>query len=90
VTRRPRAAALAAVAPAAAADGPRLLTVKEVGQRLGISHDSVHRLITAGALQSIDVRTTGPKPRLRIAEAELNRFLKEREIPASSRRKASL
>lgn len=85
---RPRRVSTAA-ADSAAADGQRLLTVKEIGSRLGISHDSVHRLITAGALQAIDVRTTGPKPRLRISEAELARFLKQREIPAESRRKVA-
>lgn len=80
----PRRKALATAA--AQTDESRLLTVKEVGQRLGVSHDSVARLLASGALRAIDVRTTGTKARLRVSEAELQRFLRDREIPTASRR----
>lgn len=67
--------------------GPlRLLTVAEAGERCGISRQSVERLIAAGELEAIDVRSSGTRPRLRIAEVELERWLKTRAIKSTKRR----
>ncbi len=67
--------------PAGAGRAPQLLTLKEVGTRLGISHDSVQRLVTAGSLAVVDV-STGTRPRLRISESALAAFIAARTIPA--------
>lgn len=49
----------------------KLITVKEVAERLAVSSRTVYRLIESGDLPSIQV---GPKSR-RVSEADLEAFL---------------
>lgn len=58
---------------------PQLLTLKEVGARLGISHDSVQRLVVAGGLPVVDVGA-GSRPRLRVSESALAAWIAARTV----------
>lgn len=60
---------------------PQLLTLKEVGARLGISHDSVERLAVASGLPVVNVGA-GTRPRLRVSEDDLAKWIAARTIPA--------
>jgi excisionase family DNA binding protein len=61
-----------------------LLTPKEAGRALGISDDSVYRLIAKGLIDTVDVGTE-KRPRTRITPAALEAFINGR----SSARQAS-
>ena len=53
-----------------------MLTVAEVARRLGISKETVYRLINDGRLQAVVV--SGKKlRRMRIEEQELERFIRD-------------
>lgn len=54
-----------------------LLTLKEAAAELRISDDSVYRLITSGAIQSVDVGTAR-RSRTRITRAALEDFIAKR------------
>lgn len=59
------------------------LSTSTVAERLNVSHDTVNRYIDSGELAAIDVSNRGKKtrrPRLRVAEDELARFLRERQL----------
>jgi excisionase family DNA binding protein len=59
-----------------------MLSIQAVAARLALSDDSIYRLIDAGELRAIDVRATGTAAQLRISEAELDRFILARTLPA--------
>jgi excisionase family DNA binding protein len=63
----------------------RAMTVAEFGERLGISRRSAYRVVAAGLVDLTDVGTRA-RPRLRITEQALERYLERRRIPG---RKAS-
>lgn len=56
-----------------------LLTTRQVAERMAIDVGKVTRWIKAGELKAIDVsQTRGGKPRYRIPENELERFIHSR------------
>lgn len=67
----------------AARVAPQLLTLEEVGLRLGTSHDTVLRLIAAGDLPAVDI-SAGRKQRarIRVSEQALAAFIDARTLPA--------
>lgn len=63
----------------------QVLTIPEVGQRLGMSRNTVYRLINSGDLRVVDVgapkRKGEPhKPRMRIREDDLDAFIEARTV----------
>jgi excisionase family DNA binding protein len=55
------------------------VTPPKLARRLGIHHDKILRLIDSGQLSAINMAlTTGGRPRWRIAESEVQRFLRSR------------
>ena len=56
----------------------RLLSPKEIAQRLNVTRDSVYRWIENGELRAIDLRATSEKPRWNIPESALDAFLAAR------------
>jgi len=54
----------------------RLLTIKEVADRLSVTTRTVHRYISAGKL--VKVQLSGRA--VRVSEADLARFIKERTV----------
>lgn len=61
---------------------PQLLRLEDVADRLGVSRDSVERLIASGALPAVDMRAGGNRPRLRVTEDALAEFIKARALPS--------
>jgi excisionase family DNA binding protein len=61
----------------------RLLTTTEAGHVLGVSRDSVLRLIRSGGLRVVDV-STGGRPRLRIRDDDLDAWIDAHTAPAST------
>jgi excisionase family DNA binding protein len=53
---------------------PKILTVREVAERLAVSEDHVRALITSGRIRAIDV-SAGKRPWYRIEEPELDAFI---------------
>ena len=53
---------------------PRLLRIPEAAEVLGCTPRQVYRMVAAGRLKVVDIGLT--KPRCRIAEAELERYVK--------------
>jgi excisionase family DNA binding protein len=53
---------------------PRLLTVKEVASRLGLTPSGVYSMVEAGRLPALALGG-GKRPRIRVDEEELNRWL---------------
>lgn len=51
-----------------------LLTLREAGDELRVSEDSVYRLIQKGRLSAVDVGTGG-RSRTRVLRSELERFI---------------
>lgn len=60
---------------------PQLLRLEDAADRLGISRDSVERLIASGDLAAVDIRAGGNRPRLRVAETDLAAFIAARALP---------
>ncbi|MCA1570812.1 MAG: helix-turn-helix domain-containing protein [Chloroflexi bacterium] len=56
---------------------PRLLTIPQVAHELGVSPNTVYRLIAAGHLSTVDVGMAG-RSRTRVSEAALERFVRSR------------
>lgn len=56
------------------------MSVREFAKRLDVSPATAYRLVAAGAVNVTNVDASGKKPRLRITEAALERFLAKREI----------
>lgn len=52
-----------------------LLTVKEAGERLGIGRNAVYTLINSGELRVVNVAGHGKRPRLRVRDDDLQRFI---------------
>lgn len=52
----------------------RKLTVAETAERLGVSVDTVHRLIANDELKAIDVSTQPTRRNLRVAVREIEKF----------------
>lgn len=67
-----------------------LLSLKEAGERLGVSHDTVNRLVRQGALRVADVSAGAQRARLRISEDELARFIESRTYSAPEQDSDSL
>jgi len=55
----------------------QLLTVDDVAARLAIHRMTVYQLIWAGHIAWVNV-AVGKRPRIRIEEAEIDRFIKQR------------
>lgn len=58
-----------------------LLTPAQAGKKLGVSHDTVDRLIAAGRLSFVNVGTS-KRRRARIRESDLERFITENHYDA--------
>ena len=56
----------------------QLLTPDEAGERLGVTAKSVYRLIALGELRAVDVAITGTRPKTRIRDDDLQRFINQR------------
>lgn len=64
----------------------QLLTIPQVMDRLGIkSKDTVYALISSGALRVTDIAATGQRPRSRVREDDLQRFIDARTRAAGQR-----
>lgn len=63
--------------------GMNAMSVTEFGRRLGISPASAYRIVAAGEVDLVDGKATGKRPRIRITEAALERFLARRKIHVS-------
>lgn len=61
-----------------------LMTLREAGDELRISEDSVYRLVQRGRLAAVDVGT-GRRARTRIRRAELERFIEANTRTAGRR-----
>jgi len=60
---------------------PRLLTLAETGERIGVSARTVQRLISSGELRAVDVAATkgdGSRARLRVREDDLTKWINAR------------
>jgi excisionase family DNA binding protein len=55
--------------------GDRFLSVNHIADKLDLSPKSVYRLVYGGHLKAVPVGT-GKRPRIRIAESELEAFMK--------------
>jgi excisionase family DNA binding protein len=71
----------------------RLLTIAQLGSRLGLSRDSVERLIRDGSLEAVDLRPRSSRRACwRVSEAQLEKFLLSRvnvrplPLPSAKRR----
>ena len=58
----------------------RLLTTKEVAERLGLCVPHVRALINSGELKAIDCSVRNGRKTFRIRESELERFIESREV----------
>ena len=67
------------VAARAANTGVQLLTPDQAAGRLGCSRDTVERLIAAGQLRWVDIRSPqATRPRVRVRESDLAAFIDAR------------
>lgn len=59
---------------------PRLYRIEEVAELLDVSRATAYRLVASGDLGSCDVAPTGSKrPKTRISEAHLTKFITDRD-----------
>ena len=56
-------------------ESQRLLTIREVGHRLGVSPHTLYRAIAAGHLRGVRLGESPTAP-IRVAEADLAQFLR--------------
>ena len=64
---------------------PRLLTLDDVADRIGVSRTTVKRLVAAGELRVVDISATaGGRRRVRIREDELTRWINKRTAETKS------
>jgi len=61
----------------------RLLTVAEFGRAIGVGRATAYRLIAARQVATTDVSVKG-RPRLRISEAAMKRFIDRRTEQGSA------
>ncbi len=61
---------------------PQLLRLEDAGARLGVGRNTVVRLVNAGHIAVVDISAGHVRPRLRISETELARFIAARAIRA--------
>lgn len=61
----------------------KMLTIKDVEQRLGANRWSVWKLINSGALTSIDIGTSSKRKMVRIPESSLEQFIQRRTAEAT-------
>lgn len=64
--------------------GMNAMSVTEFGRRLGISRASAYRIIATGEVDLVDGKATGSRPRVRITEAALAKFIARREFHRSA------
>ena len=64
--------------PVEAQEGPKLLTVRQAAERLGMSVSHVYRAADEGRLTKVKIGSS-----VRIAEADLERYIEERRLEAS-------
>lgn len=57
----------------------KLLSIREVGQVLGVSPATAHRLVTSGALPSLVIRSGRRKKLHRVRQEALNQWVAARE-----------
>jgi excisionase family DNA binding protein len=57
----------------------QLLTVRQFAGRIGVSPRTAYRIIADGLVDRVDVGR-GSKPKTRISEAALERYLERREV----------
>lgn len=65
--------------PTSAAPASGYLTTGQAAARIGASTQYVRSLIHAGHLDAINI-SKGPRPRFRVAEASVIKFLAERAV----------
>lgn len=58
----------------------KLLSPREVGQRLGLSDEQVRQLIRGGKLKAFNVGSGKQRARYRIAEKDIDEFLEGRRV----------
>ena len=63
----------------------RMLSPKEVAQRLNVTRDTVYQWIGSGELRAVDLRASSAKPRWNIPESALGEFLAGRSNGAARR-----
>lgn len=56
----------------------QLLSVTTAAERLACSPGHVYNLISSGALRSVQITATGPRPKTRVLESELDAFIESR------------
>jgi excisionase family DNA binding protein len=59
---------------------PKLYAVPEAAELLSIDRSQVYVLINRGELAWVDMRVTAKRPRVRITQAEIDRFIKARTV----------
>lgn len=64
--------------------GMKLLTPAQVAERLGVSERSVYVLIGNGHIESVDVGAGTKRTRLRVTDAEVDRFITARTLPRTA------
>ena len=60
----------------------QLLSVTEAAERLACSRGHVYNLVAAGALQAVEIKASGSRPKTRIREDELEAFIAGRTARA--------
>lgn len=64
---------------------PKVYSYKEAGALLGVSHDTVNRLVQAGRLRAVNVSAGTTRPRFRVREDDLVKFIEANTTSASER-----
>jgi excisionase family DNA binding protein len=68
---------------------PRLLSVPAVAAVLDVDRRTVYRLIAAGELPVVDLRTGPGRSRVRIPAAGHDAFIDRRAVPSAAARRCS-
>lgn len=63
---------------------PKVYTYKEAGALLGVSHDTVNRWVKAGRIRAVNVSAGTHKPRFRVREDDLLKFIDDNTHTAPS------
>ena len=60
-----------------------LLSASSVAKRINCTQKHVYELIAEGSLQAINISTKGKRPRYKISESSLSRFIESRLVTIS-------